>query len=185
MGIWAERPKALITDTGPPLTLCTIVSKRLAWHPFFAFFTNTCGNILPVTTWTRNSQLVNQKKRLISWAQRGTLKLFCPVTRPGVPGSTGPRPEQKAMLMCLFLFLLSCWCHAHNLLPPRTQTTRNFCQDSGARRPGIIVRRYHKGGFFWELLPNTMQVRIDTYLRYVQTGLDIVTYQMQCLHSHI
>ena len=32
---------------------------------------------------------------LNSWFRRKTHKLFCPVNRPVVPGSTGPSPEQK------------------------------------------------------------------------------------------
>ena len=42
------------------------------------------------------------RKCLFSWLRRRTHKLFCPVNRPVVPGSTGPWPEQKVYVYVPF-----------------------------------------------------------------------------------
>ena len=47
------------------------------------------------------SQLT-RRKWLFCWVRRRTHKLFCPVSRPVVPGSTGPSPEQKVYVYVPF-----------------------------------------------------------------------------------
>ena len=51
---------------------------------------------------------LTRRKRWFFWVRRRAHRLFCPVNRPVVPGSTGPSPEQK-VYVCVPFPLPSHW----------------------------------------------------------------------------
>ena len=143
---WKPDFTGFVPGTNPGLSLGQSRGRRAAqkvyvkkvYVPFSLAILNDLGPYF---------YLLGDPKKIFSWFRRRTHKLFCPVSRPVVAGSTGPWPEQKVYVY-VFYSLPQVRGGQFRAKSRRKTTGRQFFR-AGFRQNGFFADFYFwAAGFF-------------------------------------